>query len=499
VLFHLDRGQPLSLQVQLKQHVVAAILDGRLKPGEPLPSCRHLADRLDIARNTVMLAYQQLVDEGYLEPRARSGYFVSPDIMTGRVQDQTSGEAARALSVDSQAMPSGDGKAPDWQRRFKLNPTAQRNIDKPRDWQKAPYPFIAGQVDPALFPIAAWRDCSRLAMGVKAVNEWTVDLINRDDPILIDQIRARALPRRGIAATADEILVTVGAQQALYLIAALMVRETDRVAVEEPGYVDARNIFRIKTPHLVPVPVDAEGIQTDPWLEQVDYVYVTPSHQHPTTVTLSRARRKRLLDLAAERRFVVIEDDYEIEANYAANPSPALKSMDADGRVIYVGSMSKLLAPGLRLGYVVGPAPVIAELRALRRLMVRHPPANNQRTVALFLANGHFDALINRLNKANAERWRRLREAMARHMPGFTLGQGSGGTSLWVSGSEGFDGVELAARARAEGVIIEAGDVFYEADPAPRNHVRIGFSAIPVDRIEPGIARLAAIAKTLGA
>lgn len=492
VLFHLDRGQPLSLQVQLKQHVVAAILDGRLKPGEALPSCRHLADRLDIARNTVMLAYQQLVDEGYLEPRARSGYFVASDNLAGRVGRTQEEEVPDTRPADSSAL---EGRAPDWKRRFKLRPTEQRNIDKPRDWQRVPFPFIAGQVDPALFPIAAWRDCSRLALGVKAVNEWTVDLINQDDPLLIDQIRARALPRRGIAAGPEEILITVGAQQALYLIAALMVRETDRVAVEEPGYVDARNIFRIKTPHIVPAPVDADGIIPDPFLDNVDYVYLTPSHQHPTAVTLSRARRRRLLDLAAQNRFVVIEDDYEIEANYGGNPSPALKSMDKEGRVLYIGSLSKLLAPGLRLGYVVGPREVIAELRALRRLMVRHPPANNQRTVALFMANGHFDSLINRLNKTNAERWSRLRQAMAKHMPDFQLSGGTGGTSIWATGPEGFDGSELARRAKAAGIIIEPGDVFFESEPAPLNHIRVGFSAIPLDKIEPGIAKLADIAR----
>lgn len=483
LLFHLDRDAPLSLQVQLRQHVVAAILDGRLKPGEVLPSCRRLADRLSVARNTVMLTYQQLVDEGYLEPRPRSGYFVSE------------GAVARGpeVALDPPSRHARETDAPDWASRFKVKPSAQRNIEKPRDWQEKPYPFITGQVDPALFPIAAWRDCSRLALGVKAVNEWAVDLINQDDPMLIQQIRSRVLPRRGIAADAGNILVTVGAQQALYLIAALMIRERDRVAFEEPGYVDARNIFRIKTPHIVALPVDRDGAIPDPYLDDVDYVYLTPSHQHPTAVTLSRARRERVLELASARKFVVIEDDYEIEANYVGTPTPALKSMDRDDRVLYVGSLSKLLAPGLRLGYVVGPGEVIAELRALRRLMVRHPPANNQRTVALFIANGHFDALVNRLTKVNAVRWTALREAMARHLPDFDISTGNGGTSFWVTGPAGFDAARTAAAARAAGIVVEAGDVYSMADPPPRRHLRIGISAIPSERIEDGIAKLAAV------
>src|SRR5690606_18419439 len=195
------------------------------------------------------------------------------------------------------------------------------------------------------------------------------------------------------------------AQHALYLLGSLLVDRSTTVGVESPGYCDARNIFALKTAKTVALPVDGDGLVIGPELESCDYVYTTPSHQFPTTATLTRERRRALLARAAACDLVVIEDDYESEINHLGTPSPALKSLDRDGRVVFVASLSKTLAPGLRLGYMVGPRELIREARALRRLMLRHPPANNQRTVALFLARGHHDSLMRRLSHAYRDRW----------------------------------------------------------------------------------------------
>ena len=249
-------------------------------------------------------------------------------------------------------------------------------------------------------------------MGTRWIDAWTEDRFAADDPLLVEEIARRILPLRGIAAGPDEILVTLGAQNALYLIASLLIRPETAVAIEDPGYPDLRNICALRTRRLRTVPVDAEGM-TQGGAGGADLVFVTPSHQHPTTVTMSLARRKALLAAARAADQVIVEDDYEFETNYSGTPLPALKSLDEDGRVIYVGSLSKSLMPGLRLGFLVADARLVAELRALRRLMLRHPPGNNQRAAALFLANGHFDVLVRRIHRVYRDRWQVMAEALA--------------------------------------------------------------------------------------
>ncbi len=483
-LLHLSPHSHSSLQGQIREMLVSAILGGHIPAGGALPSCRKLAMQLGVARNTVVLAYQQLVDEGYLTARERSGYYVSGDILAGRVPEPQAPAQYRVAGID-------------WTRRINLQPSTQRNIIKPRDWQNYPYPFIYGQFDPALFPIADWRECAREALSVTAIRDWVRDSIDRDDPLLIEQIHTRVLPRRGVWASADEILVTLGAQQALYLIASLLMSQDSTVGIEDPGYPDARNIFAIKTPRLTPLPVDQAGLVVDDGLNACDYIYVTPSHQSPTTVTLALQRRRELLSRAAEQDFVIIEDDYESETNYVGDPTPALKSLEGSDRVIYVGSLSKTLAPGLRLGYLVGPSTLIQEARALRRLILRHPPANNERTVALFLARGHHDSLVRRLSHVYKDRWQTMGQALARHLPDSARMPTFGGTSYWVTGPPGLDAGALQQEALQHGILIEPGHVHFMAEDGPLNYFRLGFSSIPVDRIEPGIRKLAELVHKL--
>src|SRR5262249_46906662 len=271
--------------------------------------------------------------------------------------------------------------------------------------------------------------------------------------LLVEQIRARLLPRRGVLVAADEILVTVGAQHALYLLAGLLMRADTTVGIEEPGYADARNIFALHSERLQPLPVDEHGIVVSDALAGCDYVYVTPSHQFPTTASLSLERREALLARAASDDFILIEDDYESEINHVGPPTPALKSLDGSDRVVFVASLSKTLAPGLRLGYMAGPTELIREARALRRLMLRHPPANNQRTVALFLALGHHDSLMRRLSLAFRERWQVMRSALARYVPQCKVWSSIGGTAYWIEGPPALDARETERRAARAGIV----------------------------------------------
>lgn len=482
--------QHMSLQAQIREMLVGAILDGQLSPGTPIPSSRVMAERLEVARNTVVLAYQQLSDEGYLVSRQRSGHFVSPDMGAARV-------ARAPLATSPQGGPPGT--QPDWPGRYRFSATAQRSIVKPANWQTYPYPFLYGQFDATLFPTADWRECCMKTLSVLDIREWAPDQITRDDESLVQQIRTRVLPRRGVWAAADELIVTVGAQHALYMVADLLVREGTRVGIEEPGYPDARNIFASRTSQLIALPVDGEGLPIDERLRGLDYVYATPSHQCPTGVTLPLARREALLRQADESDFVVIEDDFESENRFDGEPIPALKSLDRSNRVIYVGSLSKSVAPGLRIGYVVAAPGLIAELRALRRLMLRHPSAFIQRAFALFLSLGHHDAQLRRLARAHRERSAIVIDAMARHAPQCNVVPVTGGGFCWVRLPDGVDAATLARRAGERGVLIEPGDVFFLADPPPGSHFRLGYQSIPTPSIEPGLRLLGEVIAQLQA
>jgi GntR family transcriptional regulator/MocR family aminotransferase len=476
-LLSLQPASTVTLQVQLRARLIAAIGGGNLPPSRPLPSSRALAEQLGIARNTVMIVYQQLADDGYLIARRRQGYYPNPAVIAARPHVVAPDELAPAGS-------------PDWANRMKRQPSLQRNISKVADWEQYEFPFIYGQLDKTLFPAAEWRaSCQQVLFGAEAL-DWAKDRYTRDDPGLIEQIRDKVLPLRGIWATDDEILVTIGAQQALYLLADLLVDGSITVGIENPGYPDARNIFAHRTTLLRALPLDEHGLCVADRLSGCQFVYSTPSHQAPTTVTMPLARRLELLRRAESDDFVIIEDDYETEVSFSGLPNPALKSLDRSNRVIYVGSLSKSLAPGLRLGYIVAPAPLIAELRALRRLMIRHPTAFIERSFAQFLALGYFDAFNRRLAAAYRERAAAMADALARHMPAVRHPPVIGGSSFWIEGPRWLDSRRLADEARAERVLIEPGDVHFAQDSQPLNYFRLGFSSIGLAAIAEGIRRL---------
>jgi len=477
LIFELDQTSGTTKQSQIREYFVKAILSRSMVPGDALPSTRQLADHLGVSRNTVILAYQALTDSGYIDPVSRSGFVVSADAPVSQMQDQ--GKAGVIQDNVS------------WQDKFIHTPQPLNIVSKPLNWREYRYPFTYGQADLHLFSHSEWRDCARQALGIRDFGITAGDFGFNDDPLLVDYICSHSLPRRGIRVKPEQILVTMGAQNALFLLAQLLVDGTRQVVIEDPFYPDLRELLRKRTDRICRLPVDEEGIVIDDAvIAASDIVIVTPSHQCPTTATLSRERRRHLLDLAEKHDVLIIEDDYEFEMNFLQTPSPALKSLDESGHVIYVGSFSKSLFPGLRLGYLVASETLIAEARSLRHLMLRHPPGHTQRTAAYFMALGHYDAQIRRLRRHFETRRQILKAALDEAPLLKETGSHFGGTSFWVKGPSWLDTRKLAADAEKKGVLIEAGDTFFgEANP-PRNYLRLAYSSIADNQIRTGFQLL---------
>jgi GntR family transcriptional regulator/MocR family aminotransferase len=390
--FALRHDKPRTLQLQIRQQLINAITEGLIRPNDSLPSSRILAKDLNVARNTIIAAYKELEFDGYITAKERQGYFVNKKLYANYSKTNKNDFS--------------DSNSPEWiDRLITKKPSTKINIKKSEDWQRLPYSFTVGQLDQTLIPFYEWREVVRHSSTVPEIKKWNIDHVDSDDPSLIKQIQSKVLPKRGIWASKGQILITSGSQNAIYILSSLLVKEQTVVGIENPGYPDVRNLLSFKTENIAPIPVDDEGLVVNSINTNFDLIYTTPSHQYPTGVTMSMERRKQLLKLAQENNTIIIEDDYEAEINFLKKPNPSLKSLDKHNNVIYVGSFSKAFAPGLRLGYMVAPESFIKEARALRRLMLRHIPANNQNSVALFIGLGHYHNMFNKIQRINRERW----------------------------------------------------------------------------------------------
>jgi GntR family transcriptional regulator / MocR family aminotransferase len=474
--FFLDQASQGTLQARIQQMIAGGILSGRFRRGEKLPSTRRLAAHLGISRITVTLAYTELLANDYLAAKGRSGYFVSDNAPE---------------PPPSPAAPSR-GDTVDWTRAIGQRFTGGSTPVKPQDWASFRFPFIYGQADPSLFDHANWRLCALQALGARDFTALTTDYYDQDDPKLVEFIARHTLPRRGIVARPSEILVTLGAQNALWLTAQVLLTQRRLAAIENPCYHALRDILTQSRCRLAPVAVDADGLPPDAIPDGTDVIFTTPSHQCPTSATMPMARRTALLERARALDAIIVEDDYEFEMSYLSPPSPALKSLDGEGRVIYVGSFSKSLFPGLRLGYLVGSEAFIREARALRASVLRHPPGHIQRTAAYFLSLGHYDAQIRRMARTLAERRKVLEEAIQRQ--GLTIaGRGTfGGSSIWMRAPEGVDTGQVAIDLRGAGVLIEPGAPFFADAVPPAQFYRLAYSSIPAARIGEGVRLVAA-------
>lgn len=476
----LDKGASaqINLSDQLCERISYYITQGLLEPGVRLPSCRKAAKQLGISRNTVVSAYQNLIYDGMVEARERSGYFVDKSVRANpfsqvRIPDAQKKDAPARLF---------DRLSPSF------TPSVYHTILRPTDWAEYPYPFVCNQMDAARFPLADWRKCSYQVLNSNQISAVTSDYLYGDCKELTAQIRNRLLPRRGVYAREDEILITAGAQQAIYLTAMIFGGAEREIAFEDPCYPDARNIFDLFFGNMQPINLDDQGLVCDERLAGCDLVYVTPNHQYPTAVSMSKSRRVELQDHAERHNLIIIEDDYDCETNFDPLSEPALKSNTRSDHVIYIGTLSKSLNPGLRLGYMVGSPDFINEARAMRGMMIRHPPPLMQLTSAQFIRLGHHDALISRLQGIYERRWYTATAALKEFFPDADITSGWGGSNFMVTAPQGVNlNNGFAERALENGVVIDYVKPCFMNPEESHNKFRIGVSAIGIKKIAAGI------------
>jgi GntR family transcriptional regulator / MocR family aminotransferase len=479
VWISLDASSVDPLHRQLYDKLRSGILAGQLSAGARLPSTRTLAAELGVSRTTVVTAFENLLAEGYLEGRVGSGTYVACSL-----PEEVLGVMARP---DGPHPPlSGRGLS----RRGTLLATTRTTAVEDTGTPRAFRPGV-----PALdeFPHGVWRRISgsvwRRPSGA---------LLGYGDPAgywpLRREISAHLATARAVRCDPEQVIVVSGSQQALDLASRVLLDPGDAVWVEDPGYMGARGALSGSGARLVPVPVDEEGLVVAAGIQRepgARLACVTPSHQYPLGVTMSLARRLELLGWAGRSGAWVIEDDYDSEYRYTGRPLEALQGLDAEGRVVYVGTFSKVLFPALRLGYLVVPPDLTDAFTAARELVDRHPPSVEQAVLAEFIASGQFGRHLRRMRSLYAARQEALIEEISQHLSGLLAASPTeSGMHLvgWLPA--GADDKRASRRAGQQGVEVPPISL-YRTHENVRGGLMLGYAAVDEARTCDGVRRLA--------
>lgn len=459
----LDPAGDLPVFVQIAHAVAADIRRGRLRPGDPLPGSRALAEALGVHRNTVLAAFRELAAEGWISSEQARGTFVSRTL-----PDPTPRRTGGALRTGVPPKPA-----------FDLAPGPEAHLPLAR--RPGALVLPGGVPDVRLVPAASLARAYRRALLRAGQGH-----LGYGDPRGLPELRAALsamlAATRGLACGPDDLVVTRGSQMALYLVARALLRPGDTVVVEDPGYRPAWEALRLAGARLVALPVDAHGLDTDALAtllerEPVRALYTTPHHHYPTTVTLAAGRRLQLLALAKAHRLAIIEDDYDHEFHYEGRPVLPLASADALGSVVYIGTLSKVLAPGLRLGYVVAPQPLLERAAAIRSFIDLSGDRVIEAAVAELLESGEVGRHIRRARRLYQTR-RDVFTAALRARLGDTLQftPPSGGMALWCR-TRAIDPAAWSRAAQARGVEFQIGRRFaFDARNIP--YVRLGYAGL---------------------
>ncbi|MES1954447.1 PLP-dependent aminotransferase family protein [Salinisphaera hydrothermalis] len=446
---HTDRRSETPLYRQLYDRFRDNIAAGRLQPGDRVPSVRGLASELNLSRGTVELAYQVLISEGYLLARGAAGTVVSPQLIPQRI--------ARAVGHHADSQPQ-----------------------EPAPSSETPLPFQLGLPALDAVPVRLWR-----RLMTRHLRESSVSALDYPDPQgrrdLRNALAAYLGVSRGIDCDADQIFITAGYREALRLIRHALLRTGDCGWFEEPGYFKARDMLQLAGLSLVPAPVDANGLDVSAARERAEnarFAVVTPSHQSPTGVSLSLPRRLALLEWAVDNASWIIEDDYDSEYRYQGRPIPALKSLDSQGRVLYTGTFSKVLFPGLRLAYLVVPRSEVERFRDTVTLSGSGCSDLPQSTLADFINQGHFARHLRRMRALYSQRRAYLRQALEAQLGDrIDIDLQAGGMHLLVRFDNKNNDLEIARRARSRGLSVQAFSTWFQ-DHTDQAGLILGFTNI---------------------
>lgn len=462
---HVDRDSGLALHEQLATQFRRAILDGRLAAGVRLPSTRALATATGVSRNVALASYDELFAEGYVEGRHGSGTYVAHDLPT----------------PPSRSLPAPSG-SPRWLRPLRDLPPSEPELAGAID-------FRLGKPSTSRLATDSWRRVWQTVASEPVPAGY-------GDPAGEPRLRAAIADyvrrQRGVICDASDVVVTGGAVQAIDLVARATLEAGDGVAFENPGYPVARAVLSGNGGRIVPVGVDDDGLRVD-LLMAVEpaplLAYVTPSHQYPLGCRMSLSRRMALLEWAREADGLIVEDDYDSEYRYDGPPLPALAALDDGGRVAYIGTFSKLVAPSLRVGYLVGPAPLRERVVRMKRLADYHTAWPLQRALAGFIAEGHLERHVRRMRRHYADKRTTLAVAFAPVADRAVLRGLEAGLHVFLELDPAIDAEVVRRRALDRGVIVATLDG-YACDGPPPNGLLLGYGALEIPEIVSGAAIL---------
>lgn len=450
--------------------LVAAIREGRARPGDRLPPSRSLAADLGVSRTTTSAAYERLAAEGYVRTRPGGGTFVADHDRAARRR------------------PAGGDLRPTDRWRQRPVPTSGAQ-PVPR------FDFRPGLPDPAGFPYQTWRRLLAAQYRLRSDDPGSY-ADPAGHPELRTQIARHLRYSRGVWAGPEDVIVTNGTQQALDLVARVLLSPGDVAVVEDPGYQPAHRLWTAHGATVRAVPVDDHGLLTDRLPEAARLIHTTPSHQMPLGVALSQSRRQALLRWASGRPVAIVEDDYDSEFRFARRPLEPLQTQDRAERVIYVGSFSKSLLPTLRLGYLVAPASLREPLLAARQLADGFGAIGPQAALAAFLADGGYARHLRRLTRGYAAKREAMLAALAGHFGDrIRLVPSAAGLHLTAELVDGSDGAALVAAAGRLGIGLDALEDYQTGDRS-RTGLVLGFGPTDPDTIDPGVRLLAGVRTT---